>query len=340
MSIFRSYFSKNNTLIARNVTNNSQNPVTEISYGTPEMEVSRFIFDVDLSNIKERLSNGLIGSDRIVKHVLHMTNTIRYAPKYIGRKSYDSNIQRASSFDLELFNINQEWDEGSGYDVIFNNIVVSTPVVQAANWYSATTITEWSTAGAYNSGTTEIIGGQHFDKGNEDIEIDITDYINQRLNNSGSTYSGNSYGLGIKFEDIYESLDVELREAIAFHAKNTNTWYEPYIETTIDDIISDDRNYFYLNKDNYLYLYSKVGGNNADITVNSVKIYDSEGDLYLTLTGSSIINVSLGVYKIMLNINPNEQPDSVLFTDEWDLIVNGKSITHSNDFYLISEDNY
>ena len=37
--------------------------------------------------------------------------------------------------------------------------------------------------------------------------------------------------------------------------KNTNTYYEPYVETIIDDTITDDRNYFYLNKANSLYLY-------------------------------------------------------------------------------------
>ena len=48
MSRFRSYFIKNNTLIEDNRLNFSQNPVTEISYGTLNSIVSRFIFDIDL----------------------------------------------------------------------------------------------------------------------------------------------------------------------------------------------------------------------------------------------------------------------------------------------------
>ena len=94
MSIFRSYFSKNNTLISNNVTNNSQNPVTEISYGTPDKQVSRFIFDVDFSELQSRVNQGFINLDRVVKHTLHMTNTISYAPQYIGRKSYSFIILR------------------------------------------------------------------------------------------------------------------------------------------------------------------------------------------------------------------------------------------------------
>ena len=79
MSRFRSYYSKNNTLISANRTNNSQNPVTEISYGTTDVLVSRFIFDVDLTTLSERISQGLINADNIVSHTLHMVNTISYA---------------------------------------------------------------------------------------------------------------------------------------------------------------------------------------------------------------------------------------------------------------------
>ena len=105
MSVFRSYFKKNNTLIDNNLSNNSQNPVTEISYGTFNKQPSRFIFDIDLEDLQKRIADGFINPDRIVKHVLHMTNTISYAPEYLGKKSYSLNIERASSFQLDLFNV-------------------------------------------------------------------------------------------------------------------------------------------------------------------------------------------------------------------------------------------
>lgn len=344
MSIYRSYFSKNNTLITSGETNNSQNPVTEISYGTlfSELggssvpEVSRFIFDVDLSGLQERINSGLINSGLIVSHTLHMTNTISYAPKYIGRKSYDCGIQRASSFDLDLFNVNQNWDEGSGYDLNFSNIVVSTPVIQASNWYSSQTSTLWNIDGLYDANTTQILGTQHFDKGNENIEINVTNYINQRLTGSGSAYTGTSYGLGIKFQDIYEALTPEDRQAIAFHAKNTNTWYEPYIETVIDDTIADDRNYFILDKENELYLYARTG----TVGVSIVNIYDENDTLVTTITGNSIINVGGGLYKIVLEFDSENHVDGVLYRDEWILSVNGVPKTFNNTFYLISQENY
>ena len=348
MSIFRSYFLKNNTLVGNNLTNNSQNPVTEISYGTLEEQVTRFLFDVDLIELISKINNGLIIPNTGMTHTLHMTNTISYAPQYLGKKSYSNSIDRATSFDLELFNITEDWDEGSGYDFIYNDTIVADAQIEASNWKDRKTNTGWTTAGAYQSGVTQIIStGQTFQKGNENLNIDITDYVNQRLTEAGilgltgtTGYTGNSYGLGIKFPDDLEAMMTEFREAVAFHAKNTNTWYEPYIETFVEDTITDDRNYFYLDKDNDLYLYVNIGGVEQNIGVESVKIYDYEDNLVDTLTGASIVNVSKGVYKISLNVDSDTYPDAVMFRDEWNLIINGRESQHTNQFFLISQNKY
>ena len=351
MSTFRSYFSKNDTLIGHNLTNNSQNPVTEISYGTFNKQVSRFIFDIDFDDIRAKIADGSINPERIKKHILHMTNSIRYAPEYIGKKSYSLNIDRASAFNLELFNVNESWDEGSGYVFEYNDpnfiyVDVINPVLfpQAVNWSARTTTSGWTKQGAYISGVTQILGTQSFEKGDENIEIDVTDYINQRIFGTGYTgttaYSGDSFGIGIKFPDSYETLETEFRQAVAFFAKHTNTFYEPFIETIIDDTITDDRNYFYLDKDNDLYLYVNVGSFQQNITVNKVDIFDNEDNLLVTLSGSSIINVSKGIYKITLNVDSQTFPDAVLFRDVWDVTINDKNFTYDAEFYLISQDKY
>jgi len=344
MSIYRSYFLKNNTLISNNVTNNSQNPVTEISYGGFGEIITRFIFDIDFSNLQNRIQKGIINPQRIKKHILHMTNTISYAKEYVGKKSYSQSIDRASNFSLEIFNIKQNWDEGTGYDFIYTTDLSNNVKPQASNWYSATTLSQWENYGAYISGVSEIIGVQRFEKGNEDIHIDITDYVNQRLFGTGLTenvvYSGISYGLGIKYTNDFENLKTYNIQAVAFHAKNTNTWFEPYVETIIDDEISDDRNYFYLDKENDLYLYINVGGFPQDIVVNSVNIYDNEDKLIMTFTGDSVINVSKGVYKVSFFVNSNDYPDGIIFNDVWDLTINGKNSKYFGNFYLIDNSQY
>lgn len=339
MTIYRNYFSKGNTLISSNLTNNSQNPVTEISYGTTNKRISRFIFDVTLTDLINKINGGEIVPNSGMTHTLHMTNTIRSNEQYLGNKSYSESIDRASSFDLEIFNINEDWDEGSGYDFIYDTTLLPIIPVQASNWEYRKTDVDWSNLGAYSTGST-IIGSQRFEKGSENISINVTDYVNQRIFGSGTTYSGSSFGLGVKFTDELEDLFTTYTQAVAFHTQKTNTWYEPYIETIVDDTIVDDRNYFYLNKDNDLYLYVNVGGMKQNVIVNNVKIYDQENELINTLTGDSIINVSLGIYKITLNIDSEIYPDAVLFRDEWDITIGNRVSKHVNEFYLISEKNY
>jgi len=335
MSIFRSYLKKNSTLISGVLSNNSRNPVTEISYGTPDKQISRFIFDIELSELQSRINSGKINSDNIIKHTLHMTNTIRYAPEYIGGKTYFETTERASSFDLELFNINEDWDEGAGYTFVYSDTTYPQTTSHASNWIERKTNTNWSVSGgSYSSGST-IVGIQRFDNGNEDLEVDVTDYIQAKLASSGSTY-----GLGLKFLNEYEALSTDIRKAVAFHAKRTNTYYEPYIETTINDSIVDDRNFFLLDKDNSLFLYSNIGNEAQNIVVNSVTIYDHEDNAYTIIPTSGVTYVNKGVFKITVNVDSSIYPDAVIFRDEWNITVNSKSKTISNQFYLISENQY
>jgi hypothetical protein len=78
--------------------------------------------------------------------------------------------------------------------------------------------------------------------------MDITEYVNSVL--TGNT----TYGLGIAFNRGYELLNTPCLKYVGF-TNNTQTFYEPYIETKYDNHIIDDRNNFILDKLNKLYLY-------------------------------------------------------------------------------------
>lgn len=333
MSIFRSYIEKNNTLIEGNESNNSQNPVGEVSYGTPDATVSRIIFKLGLDDLASKISTDGILESQITSHKLVLKNTIANRPDLLGKKSYSEAIERASSFQLELFTLVEDWDEGSGYDLLYTDASLMnygiTPM--ASNWYSGKTGQLWESEGAFNSTGSTVIGTQSFPKGNEDFSIDVTDYVNAIL------YSGETnYGLGIKFTDAIEALTTVYRKAVAFHLKHTHTVFEPYIETIIDDVISDDRKYFFMDKTNSLYLYSSAG----DVTVSGVTIYDYEGEIVTTITGDNITRVKKGVYKIELSVDSSVYPDSVIFHDSWTIVQNGKTKVITQDFYLIASDKY
>ena len=106
MSINNSYFSKNNTIISNSLTNTGRNPVTELFYGTLATSqypngFSRFIFDLDLTLLQEKVSDGTISStctDSMI-HTLRMVNT--------------------STFNIEELNtIKQEISESEMNDIL------------------------------------------------------------------------------------------------------------------------------------------------------------------------------------------------------------------------------
>lgn len=336
MSIFRSYFSKNNTLIKDNLTNNSQNPVTELIYGTEDAIYSRFIFKFDLTDLISKISTESISITKIQKHELNITNTIAVRNDLIGAFMTDEKTRRASSFQLRLFVVPEDWDEGSGYEFYYDDNQLYDYNRGASNWTERKTGLNWTIPGAVNSTGMTVIATQTFDKGNENIKMDITNFINNILY-SGATYNG----LGLAFSALLESGTTLERYSVGFHTKYTHTFFEPYVETTINDTVIDDRKYFYLDKSNKLVLVSKKGGTNTDVTVNSVKIYDHNDVLVSTITGTSITKARTGIYFVTTSVNSSTYPDAVLFKDVWNVTdSSGKTKDITQSFYLRHQDEY
>lgn len=340
MSVYRSYFLKNNTLIEGNpLSNTSQNPVGEISYGTVDHSVSRIIFNVDLSLLQQKIINEGLTVNQIGTHTLVLTNTVSssHLPQNSGF-SYSPEIIRASSFNLELFTLLEDWDEGNGYEFQYlgSDTITGLQPTGASNWNEKKTTIDWAVPGAFiPSGTTgltgitgvsKILAVQNFPKGNENVTIDITPFINAILF-SGAT----QHGFGLKMQDALEALDTTFRYAVAFHLKNTNTCFDPYVETQFNDNIQDDRNHVYLDKDSDLYLYSDRG----DVTITGVTIIDYNGNNFTTIPASGVTKVKKGVYKVTVNIPSATYPDEVLFSDIWGVVQNSKNKKINNRFFLV-----
>ena len=174
-----------------------------------------------------------------------------------------------------LFQINEDWDEGIGYDYEESGLsyksgnysIVKTP----SNWFYKNTLDTWAVPGIYTTGAT-IVETIHFDNGNEDLDVDITSYVNGII--TGST----NHGLGLAFAVVYQDLTPEVDRSVAFFTKYTQTFFEPFIETKYDDHIEDDRVTFYLGKTNKLFFYSVIDGklenldNLPDCTINGVNL--------------------------------------------------------------------
>jgi hypothetical protein len=304
-------------------------------------------------------------------HKLKMTNTIMFNYELLNTTTSD-NRRRASAFDLRVFNIpklnytgsSQTWDEGVGYDYYDNNTQNTSNSSltsrnyrdndksysnRPSNWYGRDLINKWSTPGIYyndNSGTgTSInysgltqVGLQHFEFGNENLEINISSVINDILTGSTTT-TGWVMAFSPQLENITGLTE---NYSVGFFTRHTQTFYEPYLETTYDDLILDDRTAFYENKVNKLYLYSYINGVPTNFDSNpTISISDSNGDLIPSLTGLTTLRRTQGVYECTVPpLTGYSTPCQ--FSDIWSgVTINGVSLgTITNDLILKPSSEY
>lgn len=316
MGIYRNYFDKCNTIIKGSEANTANNPVTELAYGK---RLTRFLFYVDITDLKNRIARKEIVIDSNTKHYLKLKSTVDFSvkPKLNLSNFIDvDDTSRPVSFDLELRTIDESWDAGDGYDFSLNSNRRSEDldyVLSPSNWIKSTTLTDWSVPGAVATGST-LIATQHFDKGNEDIQMDITEYINEQLISTGSTYNG----FCLKYSDEIEELAVNKEYVTGFFTKHTQTFFEPFIETVYDDVIRDDRNKCFLNKTNRLYLYSNIGGSLVNLDELPICTIDN-------VTGTTVNQQSKGIYYVEFTPTQDDFTSYKKYNDVWsNLKMNGK----------------
>jgi len=329
MSIHRSYFSKNNTLIYSSYVNTARNPVMQLNFGATENQISqqgftRFIFDLDLTDLQTKISSGIISTAcTSMSHSLRMTNTSSFDTELINSTTSEGR-RRATSFDLILFRIPkisgstgspQNWDEGVGYDFFdFQSTQNSSqgsltslfsPLDKSfssrpSNWFQSTTVSGWSTNGIYQntndfsnnlikySGLT-IVDTQHFELGNEDIEFNMTNEINSILTGGTTGVTG---------------------------------W-----------VVQDNRNSFYSNSTNKLYLYSYIDGTLTNLDNNPlVDIYDNSDTLIKT--NLTTCRISTGIYEVTVTGVTSSVPCT--YTDVWkDLEYNNNSLPNSENIFNV-----
>lgn len=298
MAIYRTYIDKNNTIQSNSEINTGLNPVSELYYGNG---YSRFIFYLDFSEIKQYINDYIINPNKYIKHILRLKNTSHFdiAP-YLNENNnlQFNNMDRATSFDLELVPFYEFWDEGNGYDFEYNDSFKTV----ASNWFNRTTTNKWNIEGIVSGDTSnKAIATQHFDRGNEDIEMDITNFIQNII--SGNTYQG----FILKFPYDYETKNIYKRQYVGFFTRHTQTFFTPHIETQYDDVIKDDRNFFINGQKNKLYFFSHKNGNSVNL--------DQIPKCFIGNTEYSVIHDQLGAYYI--EVTGNDFESYTEYYDTW-----------------------
>jgi hypothetical protein len=315
MSIIRSYFDKNNTIVSgiKSGINTGRNPAGEVFYGS---QIGRFIFYIDFGALRDTLTDKSINPASVTRHTLKLKNSSNF--DVLPYRDYRDQIQfgdnnHATSFTLELKPIiDEEWDEGIGYDIdIINPNPNEMPYVSgASNWDNRTTQNPWIEAGAAQTGTTAI-ATQHFDKGNEDVEMDITEFVNDVLTSGTTGYTG----LCLKFTDYFESTPYDYRKYVTFFSRHTHTFFEPFIETEYNDLVKDDRRNFILDQPCNLVLYTFKRGNLFDL--DELPICTIGG------TGFTVTQISKGIYNASILLPSAQYSDYVMYHDVWSNIIIG-----------------
>jgi hypothetical protein len=269
------------------------------------------------------VDSGVININGDVKHILTIKNTSNFDIKDI--LSIDNNLMfgdyyRPTSFDVELYPVNELWDEGNGYD--FTTGIHAFPqnieyVAAPSNWTQATNVTNFNVPGVVMNGAMPI-ATQHLGWGNEDIKLDITDFVNSVITGS---ITGNTYnGFCLKYSDAIEALTFPDNRvcALGLFTRHTQTFFEPYIETVYDDHINDERVTFYLGKNNDIFFYSVINGKLENLdqlptcTINGI--------------GYTVNQKTKGVYYVTVNGDESNFVSYTEYNDIWsDIIYNGNA---------------
>ena len=328
--ITRTFLDKSTTIIKDTTYNYGLHPISMLNYGTL---LSRIVLHFDIEELRKRIDDRTYYDISKLTHTLKMKNCGSIQPEKHKQKLTSSDIkgikERATSFTLIAFEVPQAWDEGVGFDNANDFWLVgkSATSQDGCTWYNATNEETWGEEGIYSTETlleeyelykqgknSIIIATQHFDHGNENLELDLTEYINNKLLESGSSNNG----ICIAFAPELEEMDMKYTQYVGFFNNKTNTIFHPVLESRYDCDICDDRLSFALNKENKIYLYSFIGGalENLD-EMPTCKIEGSpcngfDGEMELP-----VVQESKGIYSASLKLSTPDFHKDMVFYDTW-----------------------
>lgn len=326
MLVTNTFLSKCNTIVDGSLSNTGLNPILQLYYGNMH---TRGLIYFDEGKVKALCDDRTYPDTSILKHVLKMWNVSDINVPGITKRFPDSYLtglrERATSYDLLLLKAPADWDSGRGFDFSQVNTLEGYRGYSeyGSNWYHATTDTLWKTPGVYDTQEVleeleqietdgkyvsdgNIVAIQHFDFGNEPIEMDITDTFNEFIE-----HPEQNHGFVLMFSPRLEMSRQRISQYSGFFTCNTNTFFEPYVQTTSLEPIQDDRASFYLNKPNKLYFYANVNGNRENLDEKPICTID---DLSYHPQAKQ---QSKGVYYVEYRINSSDDTTPTTHTDTW-----------------------
>ena len=277
-------------------------------------ELARILIEFDTTNLAADRTAGLVPASGSVSWYLKMFN----AP-------HSQTVP--SNYDLVVSAVSASWQEGFGIDMDFYSDLTRDKIgsnwIQARQSASAADNGRWTTVGGdYHAAPTFT---QTFSTGLEDLELDVSDIVEQWL--SGSKVN---YGFGVRLTDTFETYFSSSTGANTgsiihntsgqkrsfftkkFFGRDSEFYFQrPVLEARWDSSRKDDRGVFYASSSlasagdnlNTLYLYNRIRGRFRDIptapTSASLRASTTGANLY----NAAVTRESTGIYKADLFLN-------------------------------------
>ena len=268
-----------------------QNPDPE----APEVEKreeARIIIKFDTDSIKQYYNNVFPQS---VKFVLKMSNAEH--PYTLPR-----------GYSAKIYKLVESFSEGQGVDM------ESYKDEGPASWTNRELNTAWTNPGAFQ-GTETLVATQLFDTGVEDMEVDITSYIEGLFN--GDTDDG----LIILLEEPVTTGITNFYTKKFFSRSSEFFFKRPVIEARDSNTNSDDRGKFYkaspfvTSNEQNIYLYNSIGGERVNLVGTvALELFEDEA-MTTSITTGVVTNTGTGIYKAAVTV-PNTVTVSTIY-EKW-----------------------
>ena len=247
-----------------------------------------------------------------------------------------------TSFTINVFPAAKAWTEGVGLDMEEYADKGASGGGKGADWVNSDESTEWDSEGGdyVAEGYTKTAT---FEKGTEDIDIDITDVVEAWIRDEAPLAN---YGFILMLEPDAENCTTrESYYTKKFFARGTEYFFKkPVIEASWDSSTKDDRGLFYRKSNlrgeedntNTIYLKNLVSGTEKDIegvdeeNEMTIKIYsDSAKEQEVNPENLSVTNPSDGVYMASFVLDLDTDFDTVYidWQDADDEIYHSESVS-------------
>lgn len=249
---------------------------------TGAIEVSRLLMEFDYGRLRNLSSSSL---------------DLNNFKAYLKLTSVSAGQPVPSNFTVSLFPLARSFNEGLGRDV------VAFADVDQSNFLSSSLDTPWYTTGAaaggllgsndvdyYTSGNFGTSEGLHsfekkqfFDIGNEDLRIDVTEFVSASV---VGLLPQSSFRLSFTGSEERDKVTRFVKRFASRHVKNSLS--RPKIEIFFDDSRIDDRTFATFNVSGNLYVSNYVRGTRSNLVSGSslTQITGSDSLLLRLSTGS------------------------------------------------------